>query len=243
MKHALKLCMAGMLLAPWSASQAITLNDDFSLDLNIGAYSNYHSRGMSQTQNDPAIQGSATLAHSSGLYAGVWSSNVDFGFGSKTRQEIDYYLGYYWQATDDIALDVTYYEYEYPKEGGLNYSESFAKLSAYGGYVGGYYSDDLGGDQSYLYSFVGYETSLPMDIGLDLRYGRVDFKDDSFFDDNGSARDSFNEWQISLSKTLVSLDWSLAYVDSDLSDEECASYNGFDDVCGADLVLGVSKTF
>lgn len=243
MNHAMKLCMAGLLLAPWSASQAIELNDDFSLDLNVGAYSDYRSRGMSQTQGDPAIQGSATLSHSSGLYAGVWSSNVDFGYGSKTRQEIDYYVGYYWQATDDISLDVTYYEYEYPKEGGLNYSETFAKLSAYGAYVGGYYSDDMGGDQSYLYSFVGYETTLPLDVGLDLRYGWVDFKDATFVDSNDGTRDSYNEWQVSLSKTLVSLDWSLAYVDSDLSDTECYNYNGFDDVCSGNIVVGVSKSF
>lgn len=243
MNHLSKLCMAGILLAPWSASQALQLNDDFSLDLNIGAYSDYHTRGMSQTQNDPALQGSATLSHSSGLYAGVWSSNVDFGYDSKTRQEIDYYAGYYWQATDDVSLDLAYYEYEYPKESWLNYSETYAKLSAYGAYVGGYYSDDLAGDQSYLYSFIGYETTLPMEIGLDLRYGLVDFKDDTFVDGNGSTADTYNEWQISLSKNLIGLDWSIAYVDSDLTDDECASYNGFDDVCGSNLVLGVSKTF
>lgn len=243
MKNVLKLGMAGLILAPWGVSQAVELNKDFSLDLNIGAYSDYHSRGMSQTQGDPAIQGSATLSHSSGLYAGVWSSNVDFGYGSKTRQEIDYYLGYYWQATDDVSLDLTYYEYEYPKAGGLNYSETFAKLSVYGAYLGGYYSDDLGGEQSYLYSFIGYETTLPADVGLDLRYGRVDFKDDTFVASSGKSRDAYNEWQVSLSKTLVGLDWSLAYVDSDLSDAECFSYNGFDDVCSASVVVGVSKSF
>lgn len=53
----------------------------------------------------------------------------------------------------------------------------------------------------------------------------------------------YNEWQVSLSKKLLGLDWSLAYVDSNLSNDECASYNGFDDVCGSNLVLGVSKSF
>lgn len=243
MNHISKLCIAGILLAPWGASQAFQLNDDLSLDLNIGAYSDYHSRGMSQTQNDPAIQGSVTLSHSSGLYAGVWSSNVDFGYGSKTRQEIDYYAGYYWKITDNVSLDLAYFEYEYPKESKLNYSETYAKLSAYGIYAGGYYSGDMGGDQSYLYSFVGYETALPMDIGLNIRYGLVDFKDDILVDGNGSTASTYKEWQVSLSKKLLGLDWSLAYVDSNLSNDECASYNGFDDVCGSSLVLGVSKSF
>lgn len=244
MTHVSKICMAaGLLLAPWGAVQAIQLNDDFSLDLNVGAYSDYRSRGISQTQGDPAIQGSATLSHSSGLYAGVWSSNVDFGYGTKTRQEIDYYVGYYWQVADDIALDLTYYEYEYPKEGGFNSSETYAKFSAYGAYVGGYYSDDLSGNQSYLYSFVGYETTLPQEVGLDLRYGWVDFKDDTFFDSTDGSRPDYNEWQVTLSKSMVGVDWSLAYVDTDLSEAECFSYSGFDDVCSSTLVLGASKSF
>ncbi|MNJ62082.1 hypothetical protein D3C77_579040 [compost metagenome] len=168
---------------------------------------------------------------------------MDYGFDSKTRQEIDYYVGYFWQATDDISLDLTYYQYEYPRESVLNNSETYTKLTAYGAYIGGYYSDDFDGDQSYLYGFVGYETTLPMEVGLDLRYGQVDFKDDTFFDRDESARSRYNEWQVTLSKTLVGADWSLAYVDSDLSDTECASYNGFDDVCSPTVIAGVSKSF
>lgn len=243
MNHALKLCMAGLMLTPWGASQAIELSKDFSLALNAGLYSDYWSRGVSQTQGDPAIQGSATLSHSSGLYAGVWSSNVDFGHGSSTRQEIDYYAGYFWQATDDISLDVAYYDYEYPNQSSFNYSETYAKLSAYGAYVGGYYADDLYGDQSMMYSFVGYATTLPADVGLNIRYGWVDFKDQLFVDGSGRSRDSYNEWQVMLNKEYLSLNWSISYVDSDLSDAECLNYSGFDDTCSARLVVGVSKSF
>ncbi|MGE8407331.1 MAG: TorF family putative porin [Pseudomonas sp.] len=243
MNHALKLCMAGLVMAPWGASQAIELSKDFSLALNAGIYSDYKSRGVSQTQGDPAIQGSATLSHSSGLYAGVWSSSVDLGLGSATRQEIDYYAGWFWQATDDISLDLAYYDYEYPKQSGLNYSETYARLTAYGAYVGGYYSDDLYGNQSSLYSFVGYGMTLPLDIGLDVRYGRVDFKDRLIADANGHSRDSYNEWQVMVKKEVFSLDWSLSYVDSDLSRSECSNYSGFRDTCSASLVAGVSKSF
>lgn len=243
MNKKLSLCLAGLLFAPWGVSQAIELNKDFSLALNAALYSQYWSRGISQTQGDPAIQGSATLLRSSGLYAGVWSSNVDFGHGSTTRQEIDYYVGYFWQATDDVSLDVTYYEYEYPNQSSFNYSETYARLTAYGAYLGGYYSDDLYSDQSSLYSFVGYETKLPADIGLNLRYGWVDYKDPLFIDSSGQGRDSYNEWQVTLSKEYLSLNWSVSYVDSDLSESECLSYSGFDDVCSSSLVFGVSKSF
>ncbi|RJG13599.1 hypothetical protein D3879_10300 [Pseudomonas cavernicola] len=243
MKRMMTLGLASIVLAPWTLTQAITLNDDFSLALEAGLLSDYRSRGISQTQGDPAVQGSATLLHSSGLYAGAWSSNVDFGFDSKTRQELDYYAGYYWQATDDIALDVAYYKYTYPKQSDLNYSEYFAELNLYGARLGGYYSDDIAGDQSMLYSYVGYGTVLPYAVGLDLRYGLADYKDPVWISSSGSSRDSYHEWEVKLSKEVFALNWSLSYIDTDLSQAECANYMGFDDVCSATVVAGVSKSF
>ncbi|MBT9236109.1 TorF family putative porin [Pseudomonas sp. MG-2] len=244
MKHSFKLAAIFLAaVAPWSESDAVELSKDFTLALDAGLYSQYWSRGMSQTQGDPALQGSATLVHSSGLFAGVWSSNVDFGHGSKTRQEIDYYLGYSMQLADDVSLELTYLEYEYPKQADLNYSEYYAKLNAHGFIAGGYYSDDLWGDESMLYSFVGYETTLPGDIGLKTRYGQVDYKDPVFVSGNGSTRSKYNEWQIELNKELLGLKWSLSYADSNLSKVECLNFNGFDDVCSATVIAGISKSF
>ncbi|MFJ2689125.1 TorF family putative porin [Pseudomonas sp. NPDC087336] len=243
MKRMMTLGVVSIVLAPWTATQAITLNDDFSLALEAGLFSDYRSRGISQTQGDPAVQGSATLSHSSGLYVGAWSSNVDFGNGSKTHQELDYYAGYFWQVTDNIALDVGYFDYNYPKQSGLNYSEYFAKLNLYDLRLGAYYSDDIAGDQSMLYSYLGYAKVLPYEIGLDLRYGLADYKDPVWVSSNGSARDSYREWEAKLSKKAFALNWSLSYIDTDLSKAECASYMGFDDVCSATLVAAVSKSF
>ncbi|MCY1416206.1 hypothetical protein D9M71_317080 [compost metagenome] len=173
----------------------------------------------------------------------MWSSNVDFGFGSRTRQEQDYYAGYYWQINDDVSLDVSYIDYVYPRQSDFNYNEYHAELNAYGARLGGNYSDDLGGDQSMLYSYLGYGATLPYDIGLELRYGVTDYKDPIWISAGGSTRNSYHEWEAKLSRTLLGLDWSLSYIDTDLSEAECASYLGFDDVCSATLVAGVSKTF
>jgi len=46
-----------------------------------------------------------------------------------------------------------------------------------------------------------------------------------------------------VSKELVGLNWGLSYVDTDISDSECASYLGFDDVCEATVVASVGKSF
>lgn len=235
--------IAGSLLACAPFAHAIDLNDAFSLEAKVGIFSDYRTRGISQTQNDPALQGSLTLAHTSGLYAGVWSSNVDFGFGSRTRQELDYYAGYFWQISDDVTLDTSYIKYVYPRQGNFNYGEYHAELRAWGVLLGGNYSDDFNGDQSMLYSYVGYGTLLPHDIGLEVRYGRNDYKDPSWFANDGSSRNAYHEWEVELSRTMLSLDWSLSYIDTDLSQAECASYLGFKDVCSATVVASVSKGF
>lgn len=130
-----RFALASLVLLPIT-SQALPLNDDFSLDMSLTAVSDYRSRGISQTLGDPALQFGATLQHSSGLYLGAWTSNVDFGYDYKTRQEVEYYAGYFWQASDAISLDLGYVKYDYPKEGQFNLSEVYAILDLYGVKVG-----------------------------------------------------------------------------------------------------------
>lgn len=64
------LTLASLVLAPLT-SQALTLDDNFSLDMTLGVVSDYRTRGVSQTLGDPAVQAGATLVHSSGLYIGA----------------------------------------------------------------------------------------------------------------------------------------------------------------------------
>ncbi len=245
MKRSTTLLLAGLALAPLS-SQAVEINDDFFVQIDLNLASDYRTRGISQTQGDPTAQAGATLGHSSGLYAGLWTSNVDFGYGLKTRQEVDYYAGWYWQASEAVSLDLGYIKYAYPKESQFNQSEAYAILNAYGVKAAVYYSNDLGNfigdDQDSLYTWVGYETQLPLEIGLDLRYGRMDLKDPIFWSGSGESRESYREWEAKLSRDLFGVTWGLSYVDTDLSENECMSNYGFTDVCTATLVASVSKS-
>lgn len=58
-----------------------------SFSPNVGLYSNYLFRAISQTAGDPALQGGFDYAHSSGIYLGTWASNVSWprDFGADTR--------------------------------------------------------------------------------------------------------------------------------------------------------------
>ena len=62
------------------ASAGVTANAA-ELSATVTATTDYDFRGITQTAQDPAIQGSVDLATDPGFYAGVWASNVDFGPG------------------------------------------------------------------------------------------------------------------------------------------------------------------
>ena len=72
-----KTLLASALLASASVAQA-------ELSANVAAVSNYFWRGVSQTDDKAAVQGGIDYSHESGLYAGTWASNIDFGYLRQT---------------------------------------------------------------------------------------------------------------------------------------------------------------
>lgn len=119
-------------------------------------------------------------------------------------------------------------------------------LQEYGFKATTYCSNDLGNfigeDQDTLYTWVGYEPQLPLEIGLDLRYGRMDLKDPIFWSGSGQSRKSYREWEAKLTRDLLGVTWGLSYVDTDLSENECMSNYGFSDTCTATVIASVSKS-
>ena len=70
----------------------------YTISYNVGLYSQYVFRGLTQTSEKPAIQGGVDYAHASGFYAGAWASNVswleDGGVYDNSSLELDLYGGY-----------------------------------------------------------------------------------------------------------------------------------------------------
>ena len=60
-----------------AAPAAVDEGRKFTYSFNIGATSDYVFRGISQSDNDPAIQGGIDFGCGI-LYAGAWASLVDF---------------------------------------------------------------------------------------------------------------------------------------------------------------------
>ena len=105
----------------------------------VAMATDYRFRGISQTSNNPAIQGAITLTHTSGVYLGLWGSNIT-SVGQSNSAEMDATLGYTTalplSATLKPTLDVGYIRYGYfgtgdsaPGNKQPDYNEVFAKLS------------------------------------------------------------------------------------------------------------------
>ncbi len=78
-KKIISLALAGAILSPVAvfaedAAPAATP----PLTTNISLVSNYVFRGLTQTNNRPAVQGGADYAFESGFYVGTWLSNISW---------------------------------------------------------------------------------------------------------------------------------------------------------------------
>lgn len=111
-------------LAQGSVKDAPADARKFSFSVNIGGTSDYVFRGISQSDAKPAVQGGVDLTYGI-LYAGLWSSNVDFGptlQGDKlAKAELDLYAGIkpVWGPLN-FDFGVIYYTYPGANDGALS---------------------------------------------------------------------------------------------------------------------------
>jgi uncharacterized protein (TIGR02001 family) len=116
----LALCSAVASVSLGGAAMA----QEFAVTGNVGIVSDYVFRGVSQTGEDPAIQGGVDVS-SGPFYAGLWASNVDFG--TSTDAEVDAYVGvkpeaggftfdlaaiYYGYIDSPSSVDEAYWEFK-----------------------------------------------------------------------------------------------------------------------------------
>ncbi len=203
----------------------------------ISFTNDYRFHGISQTAGDGAVQGSLDVAFDSGIYAGIWGSNVDFG--DDANLEIDYYVGYGNSLTDDLSYDVNLAWYSYPgydaydgDYGQLNLNLYYGNASLTYGYADDYFNTGESGQ----YIGVGYSQPLPKGISLDLHAGH------SFGNYWGNADiNDYEDYSIGLSGSLAGLDLSVAYLFNSIDKTEETNSGLFRS--DNTLVLTVSRTF
>lgn len=208
---------AGLVLITTSAQAA-------EISGNVTLASDYVYRGVSQTSEEPTIQGGFDLVADSGLYAGIWGANVAFD-GSV---EIDYYIGFGNDIYEGLSYDIGLLHYDYPNQpagqADSDFDEIYFNVSYKAFTVGLAYSNDFFGETgSATYGYGEYEFSLPSDFSLVLHYGSQGI----------DKVPGYDEYSISLSKEISDIDFSLSWHDTDV--------NKIDDF-GRRIVFALSKS-
>ena len=98
---------------------------------NVSLVSDYRFRGVSQSDEEMAVQGGITVAHESGFYVGTWASNLaGWGTFGGANMELDLIGGFKREVTPGLTLDVGLTWYMYP--GGFSdtdFAEPYVKVS------------------------------------------------------------------------------------------------------------------
>ena len=162
-----------LLFTTFFSSTAFSDEHAVALDGNVTLTSDYVFRGISQTDENPAIQGGFDISGDL-LYAGVWGSNANYDGASG---EFDIYLG----LTKDlgpISMDFGVVHYDYPGNSSLN-TEDVYLISGFKSFELGIYQttsadwfgvDNAAGTQ---YIYGAYTLALNETISAGFSYGQT----------------------------------------------------------------------
>ncbi|GAM99936.1 conserved hypothetical protein 2001 [alpha proteobacterium U9-1i] len=216
---------AGLLAAAPAWAQENT-----SISGNVALTSDYVFRGLSQTGENPAVQGGFDATHGQ-FYAGAWASNVAFEeLGAGSGIELDLYGGWRPQL-GPVALDFGVIGCFYPGvtdiqagaagEGELDYVEGYAKASitpveglTLGAAV--YYSPEFTGETGeayYLEANAAYAFSDRLSVSGAAGYQTIDDVSGVF---PGSFSDEYATWNGGVSYAVHGFTLDLRYIGADV---------------------------
>lgn len=210
------------LLAIALASAAGAASAQGDLSANIAATNDYVWRGISQTDNDFAIQGGLDYTNG-GFYVGTWASNVDFG--SDADVEVDLYGGFRGNFTESLTWDLGAIYYAYPGEGDLDFYEVKAAL--------GYSVDALGLGASVSYDPDNENTYVEGtgSYAFTDKFKGLASVGNYSFDGGGD----YTNWSLGATYSFDLFDLTGKYTDTDI--------DGAGDIADENFVVMVSKAF
>lgn len=192
------------------AMGGVAMAEELKLSYNVGVASDYIFRGISNTNTKGQVFGGVDATYGIG-YAGVWTSNVDFGTPNPD-QEIDVYAGVK-PTVSDVNLDLGLIYYGYRKDkNGLPGSYSYIEVKAAASKAIGpatvgaalYYSPEFPGEggEAFYYELNG---SAPIGEKLTLSgaVGRQQVDTNGYY--NGGAAgsaDSYVTWNAGVTAAI-----------------------------------------
>ncbi len=218
------------------------------LSFNVGVFSDYRYRGISQTRLKPAVQAGVDYALPAGFYVGAWASNIKWikDAGGDASVEVDLYGGYKGEIAKDVSFDVGVLTYQYPKN---KLATSANTTELYGALSFGPATIKYSHSVTNLFGFVdsknsGYlDASASFDVGSGVMlaphvgYQRV-AKNSDF---------SYTDYSLTVSKDFEGFVVSAAVVGASTKSiagvKAYASPVNGKDLGKTGLVVGVKKTF
>jgi uncharacterized protein (TIGR02001 family) len=206
----------------------------YTISYNVGLFSQYIFRGLTQTDEKPALQAGVDFAHSSGFYLGAWGSNIswlqDGDYYDNSGLELDIYGGYA-NSIGDVGYNVGVLQYIYPGNdisssyvkaettevyGALSYKWLQAKLSvvvsdgafANANSSGTYYAE--------------VNANIPLaDSGVtaNLHVGRQEYNGSPFYGNSNDDLYSYTDWKVGATKAFSNgVNVGAYYTDSNAKD-------------------------
>jgi uncharacterized protein (TIGR02001 family) len=236
---------AAALAAPLTAAAQATPAPAVTGNMTLA--SDYRFRGISQTFEEPALQGGFDYAHASGFYIGNWNSSISDSFYAGSPLEMDFYGGYK-RAFGDIGLDLGAIYYYYP---GSNAPALGGKISNTELYIGGswkflslkYYhavSDFFSLPNSKNSNYLDFAATWDLGNGWGVN-GHVGHQKVK-----GLSNADYTDYKLGVTKDIAGWVFGLAWVDTDA---EAAAYTATNaggktkNLADSTIVLSVSKTF
>jgi uncharacterized protein (TIGR02001 family) len=223
------------------AKAQVELGAGLSLTGSVAATTDYLFRGISQTRNRGAFQGTLELSHESGFYVGAFLSTATF-LATDARQELDIIGGFRFE-TGPVKWDTYVIGYTYP---GYTAQPGQFELSYLEVGVRG--TVDVGNDVS-LTAAVNYSPNffgrsgpgVYLEGGVDWKIpvidvtlgGRLGYQFIDRYQRFGIANDGYLWYGITLSRDIAAgFSASVGFYGTDLSERECGGLK----ICNARFV-------
>jgi uncharacterized protein (TIGR02001 family) len=212
------------------------------ISANVALVNDYRFRGISQSNENPAVQGGFDYGFENGFYVGTWGSTVDFDSTTDFNGslELDVYGGWGTEFGENSSIDVGYIYYAYPgDDNGLDgdYQEIYVNYGWRDLSLGAAYSNDyFGGSGKFWYLQANYDWGFAEDWTLSLHVGYNDFDEDIFL---SSDKGNYTDYSVGVTWSVVGVDLGLSWVGTNLKEEDVFGYSWGDDTA----VFSLSKSF
>ena len=217
--------------------------------------SDYLFRGISQTRNNWAFQGTVDFEHESGVYVGAFLTNAKFLASpyNDTRQELDLLAGYRFEVAG-VKLDLGYIAYLYPGQdkapgGQLNefqevgikasYTVDPVKLQAAFFYSPNYFGRS--GDGYYVEG--GVDVTAPLGFTVIGRLGYQWIEREAFF-----GTPDYLWYAVGVQREIFAgINVAVGFYGTDISKRDCAPVvdraSGGQRICGQRALVTFSRAF